>query len=90
MNENDVTSLAVFNDPIEGLQNISLGWGMMPSIVHQNQHVFFLESLFSNQVLLDVVGIVMATAQLSLLAFVVDADKNGLSKTNDENSANAG
>jgi hypothetical protein len=84
MNENDVTSFAVFNDPIKGIQNIFLSRRTMAPIVHQNQHILFFKSLILDQISLDIVGVVMATTQLPLLAFVIYTDKNRLPRTNKE------
>ena len=78
VNENDVTCFAVLHNPIKGFQDIFLGRLVMATIVHQNQHVLFFESLVLDQVFLDVQSIVMATTKLTLLSFVVDTNENRL------------
>ena len=80
MDKNNITGFAVLDNPVKSIQDILSSRQIVLSIVHQNDHILFLKSLFSNQIILDVQNIVVATTQLPLLAFVVYSYKNSLSR----------
>ncbi len=61
MNENNIARITVLNNAIKSFQNIFLGWQVMASVVHQNNHILFFESLTLHQMFLDILDIIVAT-----------------------------
>jgi len=78
MNKNNIAGLAVFDNAIKRFHNILMGRRVMASIVHQNQHILLLKTLVFSQIRLDIFDIIVATAELSLLTYIINTNKNSL------------
>jgi len=68
---------SILNKPVHGLQDVLSRWdahGML-RIIGQKDHVLSAVSMVLDEVVGQVLGIIDATSQLSLLTKVVDADE---------------
>lgn len=77
MQEEGVVGPCVGDEPLHGADDVALGWlhdGVL-LVVGQDDHILALIAVILYQEGRDVLGVVDAPAQLSLLAKVIDANK---------------
>ena len=77
MDEHNIPSFGILSDPVECIHDVLFGGLMVVTIIHQDQHILLLETLVLHQVGLDVLYVVMAATQLTLLADIIDTNKYG-------------
>ena len=59
VHKDDIAGLRVLADARKGVFNVAAGGCIGPSVVHQNQHFAFVETLFVDEVAFGVVDVVV-------------------------------
>lgn len=79
MQKQGIVRLSICNKPLQGLDDVVLGGlhNRVLLVISQNNHILPFIAVVLNQVLRQVSGVVDASAQLALLAEVVDTDQKG-------------
>jgi len=66
VHKDHVAGLRVLADAMEGVLNVAARRSVGPSVVHQNEHFAFAETLFVDQVAFDVVDVVVTAGLMCL------------------------
>jgi hypothetical protein len=74
MHKDHIACLTVLTDTSKGVLDITASGRVVVTIIHKNQHFILTKAVHINEVLLDVLYIIVAATQLTLLTCVVDAD----------------
>jgi hypothetical protein len=67
VNKHNITGFTVLCDAGESIPNIFTRWFIVLAIIHQNQHVLFLKALLLDEESFNVLDVIMASTELSLL-----------------------
>jgi hypothetical protein len=77
MYKDHIARLTVLRNTRKGILNILFRWRMVLSVIHENEHFRFVESVHLGQEFNNILDVVVATRQLPLLSSIVDSNQNG-------------